>query len=211
VAPAAADALDVLATPGRDPQSAVVLERDPGPPPPPRTAARGLARRLRDGVKDWLGLLADPRAGTVPDGTDGTDGPALPPTGPSPTEGGTDQAAAGTVAWEADEAERLVLRTSSAQAAVLVVRDTYFPGWSATIDGQPAPVLRADYLFRAVAVPAGAHTVELRYESRALGAGAIVSLLSVLLTLGLGALRLERRRRPENPPADGSAGEAPAW
>jgi uncharacterized membrane protein YfhO len=46
----------------------------------------------------------------------------------------------------------------------LVLADTYYPSWKAFVDGQPWPVLRANYAFRAVALPAGYHRVIFRYE-----------------------------------------------
>jgi len=73
------------------------------------------------------------------------------------------------------------------------VRDTYFPGWSAAVDGRPAPLWRADYLFRAVPVPAGSHTVELSFHSRALTRGLQVSLLALLMTAALAFLPLPAR------------------
>jgi uncharacterized membrane protein YfhO len=54
------------------------------------------------------------------------------------------------------------LQTKSEQPAMLRIADKFDPGWRALVDGQPAAVLRADYLFQAVYVPAGAHTVELK-------------------------------------------------
>lgn len=61
----------------------------------------------------------------------------------------------------------------------LVVRSTHARGWRATVDGQPAALLRADGRHRAVAVPAGRHTVTLRYEPPWLWAGVALTLLSV--------------------------------
>ena len=65
------------------------------------------------------------------------------------------------------------------------------------MDGEPAPLYRADHLFRAVPVPAGEHTVELRYESRSLRAGTAISLLTVLALLALTAARLWGKRLAE--------------
>jgi hypothetical protein len=186
VAESPAAALDALRRPDYDPQRLVVLERDPGPPPPARTAWRGRLRAWRDGIEQLLGIGSDPREGTVPQGH------PLPETGP---------AAAGDATIVEDAAERIAVRIQAAQPAMLVVRDTYFPGWSATVDGRPASLWRADYLFRAVAVPTGSHTVELRFHSRALTLGLQVSLLAVLVTAALAFLplpgRAERALQPE--------------
>ena len=78
-----------------------------------------------------------------------------------------------------DEPERVEIRTLSPREALLVLSDTYFPGWSARIDNAPVPILRANHLFRAVAVPAGVHRIVFTYRP-----------LSVRIGLGLGALGL---------------------
>ena len=46
---------------------------------------------------------------------------------------------------------------------VLALHALYYPGWVAEIDGKPAPVLRADVLFRGVEVPPGHHRIVFRY------------------------------------------------
>lgn len=62
------------------------------------------------------------------------------------------------------EPERLRLRSWSSRDAVLVLGERDYPGWSATVDGQPTPVVRANYVLRAVYLPAGRHEIELRFE-----------------------------------------------
>jgi len=49
-------------------------------------------------------------------------------------------------------------------AALLVISDSWYPGWRATLDGRPVALLRADAALRAIAVPAGAHRVEMIYR-----------------------------------------------
>jgi uncharacterized membrane protein YfhO len=60
----------------------------------------------------------------------------------------------------------------------VVLLDAWSPGWSATVDGAPATIRRAEGLVRAVAVPAGAHRVAFRYRTPWLRIGAIISLLA---------------------------------
>jgi hypothetical protein len=83
--------------------------------------------------------------------------------------------------------------------ALLRLADLWYPDWTATVDGKGTEVLKADYLLRAVAVPAGRHTVLFRFESRALRAGLAVSLGSLAAALVLMAGGLVRRRRPATP------------
>jgi hypothetical protein len=67
----------------------------------------------------------------------------------------------------------------------LVVTDFYHRGWTAYVDGRPSRVLIADALFRAVAIEPGQHVVELRFEPLSHLVGAVATLFTVLLDLGL--------------------------
>jgi uncharacterized membrane protein YfhO len=68
--------------------------------------------------------------------------------------------------------------------------DTFYPGWNAWIDGQKVPVMHADYLFRAISMPAGDHSVVFAYQPISFYLGAIISAVSWLgLILGLWHLR----------------------
>jgi hypothetical protein len=90
--------------------------------------------------------------------------------------------------------DRLHVTTESEAPGIVVSLDAWDPGWKATVDGAPVDVLRADVLFKAVAVPAGRHDVVLRYRPRAALAGAAGSLVGLgLAALVLGAGRLRRR------------------
>jgi hypothetical protein len=68
--------------------------------------------------------------------------------------------------------------------ALLVVQDAFWPGWRATVDGEPVEILAADYLVRAVRWPAGRHRLEMRYEPPSLRVGLALSALGAL-ALGL--------------------------
>ncbi len=80
--------------------------------------------------------------------------------------------------------------------ALLRLADLWYPDWVATVDGRPAEILKADYLLRAVAVPAGRHRVEFRFASPALRRGLMLSGASLLVTLVLLAGGALRRRVP---------------
>lgn len=66
----------------------------------------------------------------------------------------------------------------------LVLNDTYYPGWTATIDGVDTEIYRANYAFRAVPVPAGEHTVRFRFEPTHWRMGLFISIVSLIVTAG---------------------------
>ena len=101
---------------------------------------------------------------------------------------------------EVYEPEKVVVRAALAEPGYLVLSDTYYPGWEAWVDGQPAAILRADLLFRAVALEAGEHVVEFRYRPASLrwGAGISLAALAVLVAgLGFGKFRVGGAGTPE--------------
>jgi hypothetical protein len=86
------------------------------------------------------------------------------------------------------------LQTSTDAAGLLVLSEVYYPAWKAYIDGYPAPVYLTDYLLRSVPVPAGEHTVELRYESWTLRAGTAISLVTLATLAALAVAAIARRK-----------------
>jgi hypothetical protein len=82
-------------------------------------------------------------------------------------------------------AERVVIQTTTDTPGYLILTDEFYPGWLATLDGQPAAITRAYGLFRAVAIAPGTHTVEFRFEPPALKLGALVSALTLIALIVL--------------------------
>lgn len=89
-------------------------------------------------------------------------------------------------------ATRVVIQVSGNTAPnYLILADSWYPGWQATVNGQPAPVYRANVLFRAVYVPGGDSEIvftfvpTLWYAALAAGGGAWLLWLSVMLVIGV--------------------------
>jgi hypothetical protein len=77
---------------------------------------------------------------------------------------------------------------------ILVLADSYYPGWRAYMDGKEEKILRANLFFRAVKLDAGEHRVEFRYEPRSFRIGLAVSLATLLGLAAVSAvLRLKRK------------------
>jgi uncharacterized membrane protein YfhO len=77
--------------------------------------------------------------------------------------------------------DRVEIQAELSHPGFVVMLDTADPGWRARVDGAPAPVLTANVVFRAVAVPAGRHRIEMRYWPRGLTLGLAVALLAVAI------------------------------
>jgi hypothetical protein len=94
---------------------------------------------------------------------------------------------------DGSDPDRLVIGAHLGGPGLVMIADTYYPGWSAWVDGVPAPVNPADLLFRAVFVPAGTHVIELRYRSLPFIVGVVLFLASsatcALLVLRSGITR----------------------
>ena len=91
--------------------------------------------------------------------------------------------------------ERVICQVEAALPGYLVLLDSYYPGWNAYVDGNRTEILRANYAFRAVAVPPGSHTVEFRFRPRSLYSGLAVSLITLLIGILAAATPLIRRSR----------------
>jgi hypothetical protein len=139
--------------------------------------------------------VTEERVPGVPAGAPGGDiaGASSGDTAGAPA-GDTAAASPGAVRVTAYERERVAVQSAARSPALLVLTDTWFPGWKATVDGRDATVHRVNYATRGVAVPAGSHRVELRYEPASWRAGWIVTLVT-LVTLAAAVVLGTRRRR----------------
>jgi hypothetical protein len=84
-----------------------------------------------------------------------------------------------------DTPDRVAVSAELEKPGWLVLRDNYFPGWKAEVDGAPARILHADYAFRAVALSAGSHRVVFRYRPASFYWGIGVSLAALAAAAGI--------------------------
>ncbi len=91
------------------------------------------------------------------------------------------------------EPDALEIEIDSPAEGYLFLSDPFYPGWRAELDGKPAPILRANYAFRSVAVPAGVHQVTMTFQPVSWYAGLGISALTLLILLVLMVIVLWRR------------------
>lgn len=84
---------------------------------------------------------------------------------------------------DASQPDRLGLEVALESPGLVVIADTYYPGWKASVDGEPASIFPANLLFRAVYVPAGEHRVALSYEPRSFRFGVVLFALGAAVAL----------------------------
>jgi hypothetical protein len=95
------------------------------------------------------------------------------------------------------EPEQIRLRAKLQEPGFLVLTDTWYPGWEAEVDGQEAPILRANLYFRAVELPPGSHEVVFHYRPVSARLGLGVSIVAALLwMLALASRAIITGRKP---------------
>jgi hypothetical protein len=112
---------------------------------------------------------AQVRAGQFPVNPAGDTAQVDDDTAPSrkmwPMSTGSAEGRARILSWRPD---RMQVEVETSQAGILIVRESYYPGWFADVDGRPARILRINVLFRGVEVGEGRHVVAFRFEPFAL-------------------------------------------
>jgi hypothetical protein len=78
------------------------------------------------------------------------------------------------------ERQQVELEVESQEPSLVVIAQSYYPCWRAYADDRPVPLLRANYAFQAMQVPAGTHRLRLTYEDRAFQFGVVLSSLTLL-------------------------------
>ena len=87
----------------------------------------------------------------------------------------------------------VVISTSTSEDSILVLSDSYYPGWKATIDDESTKVFPANINSRAIILPKGNHTIQFKYAPERLGVSALVSAFS-LMALGIMIIKYRDRR-----------------
>jgi hypothetical protein len=102
---------------------------------------------------------------------------------------------AGTATYTEVRPEDVRISVRADAPSLVVVRNAWEPGWVASVDGVPAPVLRADYLLQAVPVPEGSHEIRIVYHEPAIGLGIALSGVAwIVLALAAAGAAITRRR-----------------
>jgi len=84
-----------------------------------------------------------------------------------------------------DQPEWVEVQVNASRPGYLVLTDSHFPGWHATVNGEDVPIRHANYLFRAVPVGSGVSTVSFRYRPQSLEHGILLSGATAFLVVGV--------------------------
>ena len=97
--------------------------------------------------------------------------------------------------------DHLVYSYSSPNDALAVFSEVWYDkGWKAYVDGKEVPILRANYLLRALQLPGGNHEVVFKFEPKSYHTGELISLIaSILLVIGLGYVVFMEYRKNKKP------------
>ena len=97
------------------------------------------------------------------------------------------------------EPNRLTYDVNTGKGGVLVFSEIYYPGWTATVDGEPAELGRVNYILRAMNIKPGKHQVELAFFPQTVKRTETIAYLAygLLLLLVVGAIGLEVKKRKE--------------
>lgn len=89
---------------------------------------------------------------------------------------------------------KVTIEAYLAQPGLLVLGDTYYPGWKAFVDGKESKIYPVNYVMRGVVLPEGGHIVEFRYDPLSFKVGAVITLLSLVLVTGFFVWDLRKKK-----------------
>lgn len=120
-----------------------------------------------------------------------------------------DGSGSGTAMISRYDAGEIEVKVTTDKPGILLLSEVWYPAWNVTLDGADAELLIADYSLRGVAVPAGTHTVVMRYQSGAFTMGMWITIATSVLAVA-GVVLLGMRRRKNEEPADNITMDDPA-
>ena len=82
-----------------------------------------------------------------------------------------------------EDSRHLVIEADAPQDGFLLLADTFYPGWTARVDGRPTPIYRANLSVRGIRLPKGRHEVRFTYDAPGFVRGLLITLLSVSVLL----------------------------
>jgi hypothetical protein len=102
----------------------------------------------------------------------------------------------GSASYREVDAEDVRISVEANAPSVVVIRNSFDPGWTATVDGEPASVLATDYLVQGIAVSAGRHEIRLTYHDADVSRGVVAGELGwIILLVAIPATLVRERRR----------------
>ena len=97
------------------------------------------------------------------------------------------------------EPNRLTYDVNSGKGGVLVFSEIYYPGWTATVDGEPVELGRVDYILRALQIQPGKHKVELAFFPKSVSTTETIAyvafVLLILIVLGIVVIEYRNRKK----------------
>ena len=103
-----------------------------------------------------------------------------------------------TVELKAYEPTKIIFRTHADIQELLFLSDTFDEGWTATVNGRPATIYKANFAFRGVLIPKGEATVVMLYQPKSFQTGlaisALAGILSVIYFIGLHFLTIKTKK-----------------
>lgn len=107
----------------------------------------------------------------------------------------SDRPHAGVVQIARYENETVLIKASLSTPGVLVLTDSYYPGWKVFVDGKEMKILQANHFFRGVELAAGDHVVEFKYEPLSFRIGSTISLSTLFLLTVISLFKIIRWRK----------------
>lgn len=108
---------------------------------------------------------------------------------------GSPLAATETATAVSRTADSMTIQVTTEEPRLLVISDTFYPGWQANIDETPTEILRANVALRGIIVPPGSHTIVMEFRPTTFYLGVTISLLTALLVLVWAGIVLIKRRQ----------------